>query len=59
MMIFLTIILSLIGANAIFMFFSLSGLSHREHKTIKNQTSETTSNVYPIDLITSNYKKAV
>ncbi len=59
MMTFLTIILSLIGANAVFMFFSLSGLTQREHKATQNHTSETTSKVYPIDLITSNYKKAV
>lgn len=58
-MTFLTILISLIGANAIFMFFSLNGISKREQKTTQDRTSETTSKVYPIDLITSNYKKAV
>ncbi|NHF57905.1 hypothetical protein FK220_001030 [Flavobacteriaceae bacterium TP-CH-4] len=59
MMTFFTILFILIGANAFFMFFSLSGVSEKAGKTTKGDSNATDSKIYPIDLVSSKYKKAV
>tara|TARA_R110002167_G_scaffold39214_3_gene121241 strand:+ start:691 stop:870 length:180 start_codon:yes stop_codon:yes gene_type:complete len=59
MMTFFNILFILIGANVVFMFFSLSGVSQKERKIVQENSEESSSKVYPIDLIPSKYKKAV
>jgi len=58
MMTFFTILLVLIGANAIFMVFSLSGVSNGGKK-IGDGTSKSTSKIYPLHKASSKYKKAI
>ncbi|WP_149275147.1 hypothetical protein [Pareuzebyella sediminis] len=57
---FFTILLILIGANGLFMVFSL-GNFQMGFKSHKKQASETTSNskVYPLNELSSKYKKAI
>ncbi len=62
MLSFFTILLILVGANAIFMVFSLSGISNARKKS--NETKETvsksgSSKVYPLQTLSSKFKKAV
>ncbi len=59
MMTFFTILFILIGANAVFMFFSLGGVSQKGRKNARNHSDAKASKVYPMDLISSKYKKAV
>ncbi len=58
-MTFFSILFILIAANAIFMFFSLTGNSEKTVKKMKDTSDATESKIYPIDLIPSKYKKAV
>ena len=58
MMTFFTILLILIGANAIFMVFSLSGVSVGGKKEIQEEEKENT-NIYPLRSSSEKLKKAV
>ena len=57
MMTFFTILLILVGANAIFMVFSLSGVSAKDKKG-NNDTVDSKTTVYPLQS-NSKLKKAV
>ncbi|MBU2947120.1 hypothetical protein KO521_10365 [Zobellia uliginosa] len=59
MMTFFTILLILIGANALFMVFSLSGISNDGKKSEGNVPKSTSPKVYPLNNISSKFKKAV
>ncbi len=58
-MTFFSILFILIGANAVFMFFSLNGVSEKAGKTKKEVSKKSDSKIYPINLTSSKYKKAV
>lgn len=57
MMTFFTILLVLIGANALFMVFSLSGINNGGKKSQGNES--TSPKVYPLNNLSSKLKKAV
>ncbi|CAM4182818.1 hypothetical protein [Zobellia nedashkovskayae] len=59
MMTFFTILLVLIGANALFMVFSLSGATNGGKKSEGNVSKSTSSKVYPLNNLSSKLKKAV
>ena len=59
MMTFFTVILILIGANAIFMVFSLNGVSSGGKKEEKGSTKPTASKIYPLHSSSSKYKNAI
>jgi len=59
MMTFFTILLILIGANAIFMVFSLSGGSNGGKKLEGDVTKPASSKIYPLHTEASKYKKAI
>ncbi len=59
MMTFLSILFILIGVNAIMMIFSLNVFGQRERKSSNSFLEDHSSNIYPIDLVASKYKKAV
>lgn len=56
---FFTILFILLSINGVMMLFSLSSTKQNAEKSSKNVTESTTSKIYPIDLITPKYKKAV
>lgn len=60
MIIFFTILLILIGANGVFMAFSLGGFQIK-FKNQKKHNSEdiSDSKVYPLNELSSKYKKAI
>ncbi|NNE78623.1 MAG: hypothetical protein HKN31_16285 [Pricia sp.] len=59
MMTFFTILLILVGANAIFMVFSLSGTSTGGKKHKERSIDASTTKVYPLNPLASKYEKAV
>ncbi|WP_155601048.1 hypothetical protein [Zobellia amurskyensis] len=59
MMTFFTILLILIGANALFMVFSLSGISNGSKKTEGNASKSASPKVYTLNNLSSKFKKAV
>ncbi|MGB5555097.1 MAG: hypothetical protein WBM83_10605 [Flavobacteriaceae bacterium] len=59
MMTFFTILFILIGINAVMMMFSLSGVDQGSKKSVSDTSDAQDSKIYPIDLISSKYKKAV
>ncbi len=59
MMTFLTIFLILIGLNAIMLLASLPILSNKAAKQSPKVAKSSSSVVYPINLLTSELKKAV
>ena len=59
MLSFFTILLILIGANALFMVFSLTGISNGGKKSGKPIAKSGSSKVYPFQNISSKFKKAV
>lgn len=59
MITFFTILFILIGLNAIMMVFSLKGTNQRTKKTTTNVSTASASKIYPLDLVSSEYKKAV
>lgn len=59
MITFFTILFILIGLNAIMMIFSLKGTNHRTKKTTTTASTTSASKIYPLDLVSSEYKKAV
>ncbi len=56
---FFTILFILIGINAIMMVFSLRGTNQATKKTATNISAASESKIYPLDLVSSEYKKAV
>lgn len=56
---FFTILFILLGANAFFMFFGINGSSQKIIKTKNDASDSSASKVYPIDLASSEFKKAV
>ena len=59
MVTFLTIVFILVFINAAMMFSSMYN-SNRNRNNVQNKTTKSTlSKIYPIELVTSNYKKAV
>jgi flagellar basal body-associated protein FliL len=58
MMTFFTIFLVLIGLNAVMMVVSLKSVSKKAKKSTP-KVSDEPSVIYSLDLLTSNYKKAV
>ena len=58
MMTFFTIFLVLIGINAVMMIVSLKGVSKKAKKSTP-KVSDVPSVIYSLDLLSSNYKKAV
>ncbi|RAJ07502.1 hypothetical protein LV92_03851 [Arenibacter echinorum] len=58
MVTFFSILLVLIGINALLFLVSFNGSSKKKEKSVKN-ISESTTVIFPLDLINSKYKKAV
>lgn len=59
MMTFFTILLVLIGLNVAMVIASMKNISKKMKKPTANISESTNTVIYPIDLITSSYKKAV
>ncbi len=59
MLSFFTILLILVAANAIFMVFSLAGVSQRGKKSPQATAKPISSKVYPPKIWTSKFKKSV
>ena len=58
MITFFTILFIIIGVNGVMLFISLNG-SGQKKKSSADTTETSASKIYPIDLISSKYKKAV
>lgn len=58
MITFFTILFVIIGVNAVMLFISLN-VAGRKRKATDGHTETSASKIYPIDLISSKYKKAV
>ncbi len=58
-MTFFGILFILIAANAVFMFFSLNRASEKTVNRSQDTSQSKESDIYPIDLLPSKYKKAV
>ncbi|MFK5973966.1 MAG: hypothetical protein QM485_11910 [Flavobacteriaceae bacterium] len=56
---FFTILFIMIGINAIMMFFSFGSIGQKTKKSTKQITDSSDSKIYPLDLMSSKYKKAV
>ncbi len=56
---FFTILFIIIGVNVLMMIFSLSNNKRKTKKPATDISDAPTSKIYPIDLISSKYKKAV
>lgn len=59
MMIFFSILFILIGVNALMMVFSLNVFDQLAKKQSNSVPKASTTKIYPLDLISSEYKKAV
>ncbi|MFH6602041.1 hypothetical protein ACEZ3G_01020 [Maribacter algicola] len=59
MMTFFSVFFILIGINAIMMFFSLTGIDQKTKKSDSTASKASESQIYPMDLASSEYKKAV
>jgi hypothetical protein len=59
MLSFFTILLILVGANALFMVFSLAGPFNGNKSSGKAKTKAPPPKVYPLRTLTSRFKKAV
>lgn len=55
---FFTILLILLGINALMMIFSLNNV-RQNAKKLSNNVTKSTGKIYPINFIASKYKKAV
>ncbi|RKR12346.1 hypothetical protein CLV91_2472 [Maribacter vaceletii] len=58
-MTFFTILLLLVGLNAIIMLFSLKNINQKPKSIGKEISDISKTKIYPIDLANSNYKKAI
>ena len=56
---FFTILFILLGINGVMMLFSLNSVKQNAKKLSKNDTNLANSKIYPIDLITPKFNKAV
>jgi len=56
---FFTILLILICVNAAMMLVSLYSVNKKANTTTKNISNATISKIYPLDLVPSEYNKAV
>ena len=56
---FFGILFIILGINAVLMFLSLGTTNQKAKKTSSNEISTSTTKIYPIDLITSKYKKVI
>ncbi|WP_299320518.1 hypothetical protein [uncultured Maribacter sp.] len=56
---FLTIFLVLVGINIALVAFSLISVSQKWKKPSQKSVKQPTSVIYPLDLLTTSYKKAV
>ncbi len=59
MMTFLILVLILVCINAAMIFTSLYGVRKSTHTSKKGYAETTVSKIYPLDLFTPDYKKAV
>ncbi len=59
MITFFGILFILIGINAVLMVFSINGVNQKIEKSTDGNSETSNSKIYPIDLISSKYKKAV
>lgn len=59
MMTFLTIFLVLVGINIVMVVVSLLSVSQKSKTASPKLNDKPTSVIYPLDLLTSSYKKAV
>lgn len=59
MLSFFTILLVLVGANALFMVFSLSGIANGSKKSEKNAGTSDTSKIGMVEDLQARFKKAV
>ncbi|SKB26698.1 MULTISPECIES: hypothetical protein [Maribacter] len=59
MMTFLTIFLVLVGINIAMVVVSLLSVSQKSKQSSQELSNQHTSVIYPLDLLTSSYKKAV
>lgn len=59
MLSFFTILLVLVGANALFMVFSLSGISNGGKKSEENSTTSGSSKIGIVKVLKAKFKKAV
>lgn len=59
MMTFLTIFFVLIGINALILFFSLQKANNKTRNTSPSVSKLSDAIIYPIDLLTQEFKKAV
>jgi hypothetical protein len=59
MMTFLTIFLVLVGINIAMVVVSLLSVSQKSKTTSQKLSKQPSSVIYPLDLLTSSYKKAV
>jgi len=56
---FFTILSIIIGVNAVIMLFSLKGANQKAKKTTSEVSKTSITEINPIDLISSEFKKAV
>ena len=59
MMTFFTIFLVLVGINIAMLVVSLLSVSQKSKQSSQKSSNQHTSVIYPLDLLTSSYKKAV
>lgn len=59
MMTFLTIFLVLVGINIAMAVVSLLSVSQKSKTVSKKLSKQSTTIIYPLDLLTTSYKKAV
>lgn len=59
MMTFLTFFLVLVGINIAMVVVSLLSVSQKSKQSSQELSNQNTSVIYPLDLLTSSYKKAV
>ena len=59
MMTFLTIFLVLVGINIALVAVSLISVSQKSKQSSQELSNQHTSVIFPLDLLTSSYKKAV
>ncbi|PKB43640.1 hypothetical protein AX016_1844 [Cellulophaga sp. RHA19] len=59
MTIFLNILFILVAINALLLVFSVNRNSSKTKKSISKTTAENTAKVYPLNIISTKYKKAI
>ena len=59
MVTFFSVLLGLVGLNAILLMFSVNNNKKRINKTNTNSSAFTTTKIYPLNIIEAKYKNAV